>query len=354
MSFVSCIVLAFAAVAPAPALTIYLRGSLMTTATVVIRYAMTVPVGVNHLTLNVPLPRSDGAFGWSQSSQWKVESSPAPDSETHVTDADGNDYDVVVFDSPAAGSITVSETLADATISTRLDDPLPPIVFPIQPSIVPPAGSLAADEYSQSTDPAIAALSAKITKGAANEAGAAERIARWVDANFSYADGDVPEIDASWTLGHKMGQCNGLTHLFVALARASGLPARVACGYTLGSELTFPASATGESTLTVGSHNERHSWAEVWFPGAGWTPYDPQSSSGFIDTHHIRLHVGLSSRSGRALVTWRSGARSGTVHIEETSEVTAIHDKTALQFAGSARDGSDIVLLARLSKPNVP
>jgi transglutaminase-like putative cysteine protease len=52
--------------------------------------------------------------------------------------------------------------------------------------------------------------------------------------------------------------------VFVALARAAGVPAREVFGLRLGKE-------AGVSDLTKG----HHCWAEFYLPGYGWVPVDP-------------------------------------------------------------------------------
>jgi hypothetical protein len=54
----------------------------------------------------------------------------------------------------------------------------------------------------------------------------------------------------------RKGDCGGFSSLFVALCRASGIPARAVGGFALG-------------------QNQWHVWAEFHISGAGWIPVDP-------------------------------------------------------------------------------
>lgn len=77
------------------------------------------------------------------------------------------------------------------------------------------------------------------------------------------------------------GDCNEHTALFVALARASGIPARIAAGVvysdTLGDDGAF----------------YYHAWPEVYLgPESGWIPVDPTFGQLPADATHIKLVEG--------------------------------------------------------------
>ncbi len=59
------------------------------------------------------------------------------------------------------------------------------------------------------------------------------------------------------------GKCADISSIFVALARASGVPAREVFGLRLGKQ--------GQSDIT----KEHHCWAEFYMSGLGWIPVDP-------------------------------------------------------------------------------
>lgn len=78
-----------------------------------------------------------------------------------------------------------------------------------------------------------------------------------------------------------MGVCQDHAHIFIAAARAHGIPARYVCGYML---------ADGQH----GDLHETHAWAEAWVDGLGWVAFDP--SSGLCPTErYVRLSTGLDS-----------------------------------------------------------
>ncbi len=77
-------------------------------------------------------------------------------------------------------------------------------------------------------------------------------------------------------LNNKQGFCQQYAVAMAWLARAAGIPARVAFGFTQGMR-------TGDAiTLT---NLDLHAWTEIYFPGYGWVPFDPTPNrSGSVRT----------------------------------------------------------------------
>lgn len=73
-------------------------------------------------------------------------------------------------------------------------------------------------------------------------------------------------------LQSRTGFCVQFAGSFAAMARAAGLPARVAVGYTPG---IYDSTAR---VFRVTSENA-HAWAEVWLAGLGWTRFEPTPAS---------------------------------------------------------------------------
>ena len=66
----------------------------------------------------------------------------------------------------------------------------------------------------------------------------------------------------------RRGFCQQFAGAFAALARASGLPARVAVGFTPGER----DAASGDYIVRG---RDAHAWAEVWLAGLGWRTFEP-------------------------------------------------------------------------------
>ena len=77
----------------------------------------------------------------------------------------------------------------------------------------------------------------------------------------------------------KRGVCQDLTHVFVAAARALGVPARYVSGHLAREDGVVEQEAA-------------HAWAEAYTPGLGWVGFDPTNSMSPTPSY-IRLAVGL-------------------------------------------------------------
>ena len=66
----------------------------------------------------------------------------------------------------------------------------------------------------------------------------------------------------------KKGYCDYYATAMVVMARAIGVPARLAMGYASGSY----DSANQRYLVTEA---DAHSWAEIYFPGYGWVEFEP-------------------------------------------------------------------------------
>ncbi|MGH3612972.1 MAG: transglutaminaseTgpA domain-containing protein [Pseudonocardia sp.] len=64
----------------------------------------------------------------------------------------------------------------------------------------------------------------------------------------------------------RTGYCEQFASAMAVMLRTVGVPARVAVGFTAGTD-------TGEFRSV--STADAHAWVEAWFPGIGWTTFDP-------------------------------------------------------------------------------
>ena len=120
---------------------------------------------------------------------------------------------------------------------------------------------------------AVRDLAREITSGSANEYEAMCRVEAWLRENCTYSEtpGDPPEdadFVAHFLLETREGYCTYYASAMAVLARCCGLPSRYITGYGL--------SRDGESTdYTIARGTSAHAWAEVYFHGVGWVPFDP-------------------------------------------------------------------------------
>jgi transglutaminase-like putative cysteine protease len=89
---------------------------------------------------------------------------------------------------------------------------------------------------------------------------------------------DSPIADA---LSAKRGVCQDFAHIFIALVRPLGVPARYVSGYLFHGGATGYRSAEGAS----------HAWVEAFLPDLGWIGFDPTNNL-VADDRHIRVAVG--------------------------------------------------------------
>ena len=103
----------------------------------------------------------------------------------------------------------------------------------------------------------------------------------------------------------KVGFCQQFAGTYAALARAIGLPSRVAIGFT-------PGDLDANGVYHVkGKH--AHAWPEVWFDGVGWVLFEPTPGRG---------------APGAESYTGRQAAQSG-----------GVFDGTGAQVAGGPTNG---------------
>jgi transglutaminase-like putative cysteine protease len=139
---------------------------------------------------------------------------------------------------------------------------------------------LAADVMVQSDDPEIRATAKEVVAGEPNAWEAAKRIGRWVhDALEKSPTVSVPS--AVDVLRSRRGDCNEHTILFVALARAAGIPAEIAAGIVY---------------LEQNNSFYYHAWPRVWV--GRWVSMDPTFGQEIADAAHIELtHGGLDRQA---------------------------------------------------------
>lgn len=124
----------------------------------------------------------------------------------------------------------------------------------------------------QNLDPRIRQLTKRVTAGATSDYQAALDIQRYFTTKdrFTY-DTSIPANTSSSALSDflfktKRGFCQQFAAAMTVMARISGIPARVAVGFTAGTE--------SDGVWTVTTH-DAHAWPELWFQGFGWLQFEP-------------------------------------------------------------------------------
>ncbi|MEI7887822.1 MAG: transglutaminase domain-containing protein [Actinomycetes bacterium] len=119
-------------------------------------------------------------------------------------------------------------------------------------------------------------LAAQVTASSRSDFARVKALEGWMDANTSYSL-DAPlapkgsDVVDHFLFVSQEGWCEQIASSLVVLARASGVPARLATGF-----------APGEWDATTGRfvvrERDAHAWAEVWFASTGWVAFDPTAA----------------------------------------------------------------------------
>ena len=143
------------------------------------------------------------------------------------------------------------------------------------------AQHLSPEPFIESDDPAIVAEASRAIAGVAGTRARAERLTRYVNGLLDKKP-TVSLPSARDVLRTKVGDCNEHTALYVAMARAIGIPARIAVG------LTYVRGVQGAFYY--------HAWPEVYIDEGNdrglWLPVDPTLNQFPADTTHLRLARG--------------------------------------------------------------
>jgi transglutaminase-like putative cysteine protease len=122
-------------------------------------------------------------------------------------------------------------------------------------------------------DARVVRLAAQITAGTHTAFDATVALTRWFTQSsngFRYdlrtIAGDSGDALVDFLFIGRRGYCEQFASAMAIMLRTLHVPARVAVGFT-------PGTVTGSSRLIT--TDDAHAWVEVWFPGAGWLPFDP-------------------------------------------------------------------------------
>jgi transglutaminase-like putative cysteine protease len=102
-------------------------------------------------------------------------------------------------------------------------------------------------------------------------------------------------------LALRAGVCQDFWHLFIAVARAMGVPARYVSGY-----IHNPGGA--------GVASASHAWAEAWVVKRGWIGYDATHPVR-TGEHHVRLAVGRDYSDAAPTRGIYIGSATGTMDV---------------------------------------
>jgi hypothetical protein len=138
------------------------------------------------------------------------------------------------------------------------------------------AAELEATPLIQADHPRIVEVAREIVQGSSDPAEVALRLNDWVHRRLR-KEVTLSVPSALQVLDARQGDCNEHTVLYLALARAVGLPARTAVGL-----------------VHIGGRFYYHAWPEVWL--GEWVAVDPTLGQYPADASHVRFIVGGLAR----------------------------------------------------------
>lgn len=190
-----------------------------------------------------------------------------------LVDGLGNIVHCHTLDGPhSETSITVDGTVETARtdgIVIGAPDPLPPEFFLRVTPLTAPDGAIGdlGREAAQAGDDIVERL---------------HWLLRTIHGRLAYEIGQTDvETPAAVALQRGRGVCQDHAHVFIAAARAIGIPARYVSGYLW----------TGDDAAEA-AHDASHAWAEALVPNLGWVGFD--AANGICpDETYIRVGIGL-------------------------------------------------------------
>ena len=173
-------------------------------------------------------------------------------------------------------------------IKDKISFPMPPL----SPSLITFLQST--DTIDQNDD--IKELASNLAAGEDDLFIVVSKMASWTKEHIEY-DLSTVAVEASqpssWVLKNRQGVCDEMTNLFISMLRSLGIPARFVSGlsYTNSELFDDPWGA--------------HGWAEVYFPGVGWVPFDvTYGQLGWVDATHIVFSEGVDGGKYASSFEW--------------------------------------------------
>lgn len=235
-------------------------------------------------------------FAAQKTLSWKI-TAPGFDKALAYVDGFGNRVHMITFGNIEGPISIVAEGTVDVTdtagVVKGLACPAPEAVFLRQtkPTAANAAlRSLGAQSFAgKPVLDGLHSLMAAIHAHVAYEIGATHAHTTAAEA---YADGK--------------GVCQDHAHIFIAAARAAGVPSRYVTGYLV----------TGQGASSTAAH----AWAEALVPDLGWVGFDPANAKCPTD-NYVRVAAGLDAVGVAPIRGSRRGGESERMRVEVRVEI---------------------------------
>lgn len=259
---------------------------------------------------------------------------------------------------PGSGSLITSAATSNGLAYTVNSYQYLDTLSPASLEAAPPVGNspaLSGDlELPAVVDGPITQLAARITAGRTTEYAKALAIQDYLRSPlFKYSlsppsDGTGTATLYNFLFVTRQGYCQQFAGAYAVLARAAGLPTRLAVGFATGAPMTGGGFQVYD--------RDAHTWPEVYFgPRFGWLPFEPTpgfsipGTSGYTGTGQIG---GTAPIPTPTTVPSGSSATSPTLHKGNTSTTAPTTPTTAApQSATAGPSGFPGWLVALLALP---
>jgi protein-glutamine gamma-glutamyltransferase len=144
------------------------------------------------------------------------------------------------------------------------------VYVPLRGDPISGDGSEAATILEESGYAPMYELAQELTATAQTEYDAVKAVERHLQENYAYSE-RVPTRPLplmGFLFDDERGYCQQFSGAMALMLRMSGIPARVAAGFS-------PGSFNKDTKEYRVRDLDAHSWVEVWFTGIGWVPFDP-------------------------------------------------------------------------------
>jgi transglutaminase-like putative cysteine protease len=277
---------------------------------------------------------------------------PAAFTPLSVRGVKGVEYD------PASSSLITSQRTSDGLDYSVTSYQYLSTLDPAQLRAAPPLKTDPSTSHylalPASVPPSVYALARSITASKHTEYDKAVALeAFFLGPSFNYSldpptDGFGIDALTTFLFQTRVGYCQQFAGAYAVLARASGLPTRLAVGFAPGTDI-------GGGNFQV-LDADAHTWPEVYFgPKYGWLPFEP--TKGFSDPNTVTYAGGVTG-TGSALpgasdvlpIAPKTAATTVPPHNQQTatSPTTAKAGKAAAGAPGSGSGGWTAALVVLL------
>ncbi|MEN9801750.1 MAG: hypothetical protein RLZ37_875 [Actinomycetota bacterium] len=148
-------------------------------------------------------------------------------------------------------------------------------------------------------------------------------------------------------LERRSGYCEQFSSTFALFARALGLPARVAIGFTPGDRSVEESGATDFTVRSI----HAHAWPEVWFDDLGWVLFEPTPGRGAPNSQYTNVpeEQADDSETPTTTTTTTTTTTPSSIDMSPTTSMTPLPSNQLAVDDSTASSGVRMYVLIALS-----